>query len=228
MPDYEKMKPGTDILNESANNVASDRAKRINSLHQTVDGLVQEENKKRLQVSNEISSLTKQQQKMLHQLELERGDLTAETAQGYNTVLKGLGQTIQSLSLGIKNITTDTARATSDAVSQYGKAIGEDISINKTNTIAMALSRSTPLFGYFAAKFMETDVFRDTASKIKHKIGGAVSEGLSKAGSTVADVFRKGKDIATEEREDATLSELQDLKKRITKEPPKTNKKVVL
>ena len=50
MPDYENMKPGTDLLNESANNIGSDRARRISSLHRTVDDLVQEQNKKRLQV----------------------------------------------------------------------------------------------------------------------------------------------------------------------------------
>jgi len=216
MPDYDDMGPGTDLLNEGISNVASDRARRINSLHRTVDDLVQEQNKKRLQISSEVSSLTKQQQKMMVELELERGEFTNETAQAYSGVLKGLGRTINSLATGVKNITADTGRATTQAIGQYGKAISEDISINKTNTIAMSLSRATPLFGYFAAKFMETDVFRDAAGKIKDRVGSAMKEGLSKAGSGIANIFRKGK-IAEEEYEDqpATVHDLQKLQKNI-------------
>jgi len=60
MADKEKMMPGTKILEEGSSQLASDRAKRISSLHRSVDDLVQEQNKKRLQVSNEISSLTKE------------------------------------------------------------------------------------------------------------------------------------------------------------------------
>jgi len=193
MAKKEKLTPGTDVLKEGASQLASDRAKRISSLHRSVDDLVQDQNKKRLQVSNEISSLTKEQQKLMMQLDMERSQFTSETASAYSGVIKGLGNTIKQLSLGVKNITVDTAHASSQAISQYGKAISEDINVNKTNTIAMALSRATPLFGYFAAKFVETDVFRDAASKIKSKLGSAVSAGLSKAGESAAGIFKKGK-----------------------------------
>ena len=40
-------------------------------------------------------------------LELERGEMSSEIAQGYNTVLHGLGRTINSLATGVKNITID-------------------------------------------------------------------------------------------------------------------------
>jgi len=223
MPEDEKTLPGTDLLNQGASDMAADRARRISSLHRSVDDLTQEQNRKRLQISTEVDALTKQQQKMTAQLEMERGDFTSETAQGYNTVLKGLGRTINSLATGVKTITVDTGKATTQAISQYGKAISEDISINKTNTIAMALSRATPLFGYFAAKFMETDVFQGAARKIKDKVGSAMSEGLSKAGHGIANIFKKGKDIVKEERErePATVSDLEKLQQTIEGAAPK-------
>ena len=217
------IKPGTNLLDQSSNMVASDRARRISSLHRTVDDLVQEQNKKRLQTSNEVNALTKQQKEMMMQLELERTEFTSETAKGYNSVLKGLGRTINSLATGVKSITIDTGKATSQAIGQYGKAISEDISINKTNTIAMALSRATPLFGYFAAKFMETDVFQGAAARIKDKVGSAMTEGLSKAGSGIANIFKKGKKVVDDEREKkpATVNDLEKLQKTIEGAPPK-------
>jgi hypothetical protein len=223
MPDDEIMRPGTDLLTEGATTMASDRARRISSLHRSTDDLVQEQNRKRLQISNEIDTLTKQQQKAAAQLKVEYGDMTAETAKGYNNVLKGLGRTIESLATGVKTITIDTSKATSQAIGQYGKAISEDISINKTNTIAMALSRATPLFGYFAAKFMETDVFQGAARKIRDKVGSAMTEGLSKAGSGIANIFRKGKAVVKEEREKepATVSDLESLQRTIEGTAPK-------
>ena len=219
----ENLPPGTNLLDENSQNIASDRARRINSLHRSVDDLVQEQNRKRLQISTEISSITKQQQKMMTQLDQERTDMTAETAQGYNTVLKGLGRTINSLASGVKNITIDTSKATADAVSQYGKAIGDDISINKTNTVAMSLAKATPLFGFFAAKFMETDVFQGAARKIKDKVGNAMTEGLSKAGSGIANIFKKGKKIEGEEQDKkhASIADLEKLQQTIEANPPK-------
>jgi len=175
-------------------NMSSDRARRINSLHQKVEGVVHEQNKRRLQISNEVSSLTKEQQRLMQQLDMERSEFTNDTAAAYNGVVKSLGKAIQNLSVGVKNITTDTAKATSAAIGQYGKAIGEDISINKQNTMAMALSKATPLFGYFAAKFMETDVFQSAARNMKESVSGT----LAKAGESLGNVFKRNKELQAE------------------------------
>ena len=113
-----------------------------------------------------------------------------------NKVLSKIGYTIDSLARGVTRITKSTATATKDAVSQYGRAISEDISFNKQNVIAMSLARSTPLFGYFAAKFMETDVFKNAYSNIKEKLGNAVSSGWEKVKSFFK---RKPKEINAEE-----------------------------
>jgi hypothetical protein len=37
----------------------SDRARRINSLHNQIDGMIKEQDKKTMQISSEVSSLTK-------------------------------------------------------------------------------------------------------------------------------------------------------------------------
>jgi uncharacterized protein with PIN domain len=169
--------------------MSSDRARRINSLHRSVEDLVQEQNQKRLQVSTEISALTKEQQNMMKQLNEERGQFTQQTASAYDGVVRNLGKTIQNLSIGVKNITTETASATAGAIGQYGRAVGEDININKQNTMAMALSRATPLFGYFAAKFMETDVFKGAAEKMRDKAKSA----LSSVGESIGNIIRRRK-----------------------------------
>lgn len=175
----------------------SDRAKRINSLHRSADDIIQQQNKKRLNISDQVSSLTREQQSLLAQLETTRSEITSTTATEYNTLVRNLGRTIQSLSVGVKNITLDTARATSSAIHQYGKAVGEDININRQNTIAMSLATATPLFGYFAAKFMETDVFKDSATKLKD----TVSSSLVAAGQKFRDIFRRKKDTDSDEED---------------------------
>jgi len=121
-------------------------------------------------------------------------------------VLSKLGDTVGALASGTKAITIGTALAAKDSISQYGKAISEDISINKQNTVAMALSRTTPLYGYFAAKFMETDVFRKASDRIRTEIGGALStvatkfkgamsSGALKVKSMIGGVGRKASDV---------------------------------
>lgn len=179
MPKYDEIGRRIDLLEDTG---SADRAKRINSLHRTVSDLEQQNNQRKLDYGKEINSLSGEQRRMMQRLEMERDEFTTETVQSYNSVLKGLGNTINRLAWGVKHITTETARATKDAIGQYARAVGEDISINKTNTVAMALSGASPIFGYFASKFMETDVFQKTADKIKEKLGNAVSGGFSRLG----------------------------------------------
>ena len=179
MPKYDEIGRRVDLLEDTG---SAERAKRINSLHRTVSDLEQQNNQKKLDYSKEINSLSSEQRRMMQKLDMERDEFTNETVQSYNSVLKGLGNTINKLAWGVKHITTETARATKDAIGQYARAVGEDISINKTNAVAMALSGASPIFGYFASKFMETDVFQKTADKIKEKLGQAVSGGFSRLG----------------------------------------------
>jgi len=189
MPDDETIAPGAGTLEKEVNSAETGRARRINSLTDKVNKMVAEENKKRLQISTEIDSLAKQHQKAMKELEMSRSEFTTETTSSLNRVVKGLGSAVGALSTGIARISADTAKASREAISQYGRAISQDISINKTNTIAMALSQATPLFGYFAAKFMETDVFRKASIKIQDSVASSVKKGLS----VVSAPFRREK-----------------------------------
>ena len=90
-------------------------------------------------------------------------------------ILNKFSTTIETLSKGVLNITAATATSTKNAISQYGRAVSQDVSFNKQNAVAMALSQSTPIFGYFAAKFMETDVFKDAIGRMKDNIGKALA-----------------------------------------------------
>ena len=87
-----------------------------------------------------------------------------------NQTLSKLNQTIGALTSGVARITTDTAKATANAIGQYGKAISEDISFNKKSVVAMALAKTSPLYGYFVAKFMETNVFKQALTKMRNAI----------------------------------------------------------
>jgi hypothetical protein len=126
-------------------------------------------------VSKTISNMQKNVNKKVREtkrtLEDKAEDKDLEQVhKSINSVLARLGDTIGALSNGITNVTVATAKATKDAIGDYASAVGRDINYNKQNIVAMALSRTSPIFGYFAAKFMETDVFRKAKEKITTSI----------------------------------------------------------
>jgi len=122
---------------------------------------------------------------------VDEGQQISTVQKSMTTVLDKLADTVGALSSGVKTITVDTAKATKDSIAQYGKAISEDISFNKQHTVAMALAKTTPIYGYFAAKFMETDVFKKAAERMKTSIG--------KVFGSLAGIFRRGKKGAGED-----------------------------
>jgi len=129
-----------------------------------------------------------------------------QVSKATSSVLRSLSAVIREIAVGTKRITIGTALATKEAIGQYGKAISEDISFNKQNIVAMSLARATPLFGYFASKFMETDVFKSAAEKIKSTLSNAISavggkfRNLFTAGwEKVRGLFGKAKRAETEE-----------------------------
>lgn len=91
-----------------------------------------------------------------------------------NRVLGKLAGAVETATSSIERVATNAIRYTKDTLDQYSKQIGQDISINKKNLVALALTGATPIFGYFAAKFMETDVFQTAIKNIKEKLGNAV------------------------------------------------------
>jgi len=98
-----------------------------------------------------------------------------EITSSVSKILNKFSLTIDALSRGVTRITLNTAKATKDTLTQYGKAVGQDFNINKQNAVAMALSQSSPIFGYFAAKFVETDIFQNAVERMKEHIGKSLS-----------------------------------------------------
>ena len=158
--------PGGSIT--QTNDAMDERIANISNVNKTVEGMQKD-------VSQEIEE-TEQMIEDSEDIEKVQSSMIG--------VLKKLSETVGIFSTGIKKVTISSASATKDAISQYGKAVSEDISFNKQNVIAMALARSTPLFGYFAAKFMETDVFRSAAAKLREGFGNVLG--------SVATKFKEG------------------------------------
>jgi len=90
-------------------------------------------------------------------------------------VLGKMEETVEAMAKGAKTISYDTAQIARKSLSQYSQAISGEISIDKQKFVTMALSRTSPLFGYFASKFMETSVFKDATEKIKSRMTDAMS-----------------------------------------------------
>ena len=82
-----------------------------------------------------------------------------------------------------------------DASKQYANAIGQDFNFNKQSLLALTLAKSTPIFGYFAAKFMETDVFKQAAQRIRENIGGALQTVGQKFGMLMEAGWQKIKGL---------------------------------
>ncbi len=178
-----KVTPGsitqtTDAMKDRVNNI-SNVSSAINRMQKDVDQKIAETNKR-----------------------VERKEDVQQVQNLMNQTLGKLNQTIGALTTGVAKITADTARATAQTIGQYGKAISEDISFNKKSVVAMALARTSPIYGYFVAKFMETNVWKQALTKMRNTIsqtmgailkpfkGGAAARGReiphAQAGGTIA------------------------------------------
>lgn len=203
MPKSNKPPQGT----TSADSESQFRAKRINSLS---DQLYQIENRTVKQTQN-IQKQMKETSKATDSLQKTTDSKDVQSAiPEINKTIGKLNYTIQVMADGMKKITMGTAEGTKDAISQYGRAINSDISLDKQNTVAMALAKSSPIFGYYASKFVETDVFKNATDKMSDNIKKGMGnvwagiKGTTKgiAGS-ISDMYigKKGKVDFSEESE---------------------------
>lgn len=177
-------------------------------------------------VSKAVSAMAKKttQEMKTTDYMVERGAAPPEMARSMNSVLGSLKNTIDSLTKGVETATLGTAKAAQDALKQYGNAISEDIKINRQNMVASALATSTPIFGYFASKFMETGVFKKTKDKMSESIsnmfkrkskGGSMPDDFGDMGDmgggpkiTPAKIATQAKKVRAEKKED-TLSAMK-------------------
>jgi hypothetical protein len=201
-----------DSLLDAAESDYFKRAKGISSATRSTDEIGKTSQRHINSLSNDVSSLTKRQKEIEKQLEdIDKYKIPAskEMKAVSSSILHNVNLAMLTLASGMKKITLSTAGALKDAVGDYGRAISEDFSINKQNLTAMALSRITPVFGYFVSKFMQTDVYRRAIDKIKNsfssvfhaitsKIGGAFGRGREEANidSVVKKLPRRPKKMA--------------------------------
>ena len=158
-------------------------------------------------VSRTINQMQKKVNQELSDTQVNVGDYERieEVQNSMIKVLSNLSSTIGSVGQGFAKVAGDTAQASKDAVQQYGKAISQDISFNKQNVVAMALARSSPIFGYFAAKFVETDVFKSAKEKMKANIADALSGVTSKFKQGFGRLLGGGKATGTVDKELRTM-----------------------
>jgi len=151
-----------------------DRSKQINSMSKVMRD-ASEATKKQQQMSKSINSLmVKQLEEQKNTAKNKRTPLAEskdvkEIHNSVNEILKKLGYVVDNLSQGTKKITLETAKATKEAIAEYGRAVSSDISVNKQNIVAMAIAKSSPILGYFTSKFFETTIFKRMAEKTRQK-----------------------------------------------------------
>lgn len=153
-------------------------------------------------VNRVVSEMQKKVDQQLAEAQIDVGQMEGiEDVQ--NSMIKVLGtlnSTVGSIGYGFAKIASDTGKAGSEAFKQYGKAISADISLNKQNIIATALSQSSPIFGYFAAKFVETDVFQSAKEKMKANISDALGGVTSKFREGFGNLIGRAKSRGEKEK----------------------------
>lgn len=137
------------------------------------------------EISNVNRTITEMQRKIDQEVsqtidEVDKYEGIKDVQNSLSKVLNIMGNTVGNIGKGFTKIASETSKASADAIKQYGRAITQDININKQNLLAMTLARSTPIFGYFAAKFMETDVFKRAREKMSANIAAALGSLTSK------------------------------------------------
>lgn len=120
-------------------------------------------------LSRSVSFLTEQQKeasKLLETRDIGYAGGIKEIEKSTNKILGKLGYLVTDITKTAKKILLTTAATTKQTLLQYGQALNADFRFNKSNFVGMLIAKASPIFGYFAAKFMETDVF----SKFRERI----------------------------------------------------------
>ena len=103
-----KRKPPVNTLVKSANKEIKSRAQNISS------------------VAGSVSKLKSSMDKQIVEIQKYSSNKSINQVQSSMTkVLEGLSQTIGNLATGVKDITLKTAKASKDAIGEYGRAISE-------------------------------------------------------------------------------------------------------
>jgi len=141
----------------------------------------QDSNKKGIDsVTRQLSAIAKEQAataKVLRTKEIGYAKGVKEVENSMAGILKRLGFVVDDVSKTAKKILVTTAVTTKDAVTQMARNMNADFQFNKANYVGIMLSKASPIFGYFASKFMETNVFSSFIERIKENFRDAADYG---------------------------------------------------
>ena len=169
---FESDKRFKDILSDTSIGPITKQHTDINSLSRMIEQSRFETKKELKGISSSVGSTARQQQKLVAQMR-ERETFSSKqikvVEKSIQEVIGKLGYSVDEIAKGTKRMLTTTAIATKETLKEYGRALSADFNINKTNFLAMTLSKASPIFGYFAAKFMETSVFKRFTDTIREK-----------------------------------------------------------
>lgn len=129
-------------------------------------------------ISASVASTSKSQQKLVSQIkmkELSSNKQLKLLEKSTQEVLGKLGYAVDEIARGTKRMIHSTALATKESIKEYGRALNDDFGINKANFLSMTLAKASPVFGYFAGKFMETSVFSKFSNLIREKFSTAIT-----------------------------------------------------
>lgn len=141
----------------------------------------QSQNKKGIEsVTKQLSIIAKEQAataKVLRTKEIGYAKGVKEVENSMAGILKRLGFVVDDVSKTAKKILVTTAVTTKDAVTQMARNMNADFQFNKANYVGMLVAKASPIFGYFASKFMETNVFSAFTERIKENFRDAAEYG---------------------------------------------------
>lgn len=166
--------------------------------------------------NNELSK----NQKNLRDFNRKNNGASSDVSRSINKVSESvinLSKKTQNLAIKssdkIASMAKSTASASKSIAKSFSDSITKDMNINKQNLMAMSLAKSTPIFGYYISKFMETDLFRNLADRIKNTLGNAVSwvgekfkAGLSGLFGGVKSLFGKVKGVISNKDKTPSIS----------------------
>lgn len=172
-------------------------------------------------MSSYINKLETDTKKTIEDVKTER----VKTVGAYSTAINNLARISTTVAHGVKNMTTGTIKFTRESLASFKRSVGEDFRVDKANLLAQSLAKATPIFGYFAGKFVESGMFKDLAMKIKERLGAALTAVAAKFreaatniwdklkssrfGSWVGEKFKRKKETGMNEAVESRLGRLE-------------------
>lgn len=137
----------------------------------------------------------------------------SQVTQAASNVIESQQGLIRNMAKVAGNISIAVAKEVKQTMSEVGRAISEDISIQKKNVLALSFARATPVVGYFISKFFETDVFKRLKEKLKVSMTSLLSSIGSKAASVASKIPIIGKAFKGKGKFESEITEVPKLQK---------------